>query len=365
MFYIRFGREIRVNGNLVDADSIPTVEIIRVLDNLVVVSQTSVGVVHDGTGKYHYDFSAGDSGQYYRAVWRFVVGGVQVTASSDQLFGKLPLCGIGVEDYRNVTGDVASSDVEVEAAIAACLEFVKSRYGLSVCRQERFEKRSGSGVSEVLALKLLTRPVIRLIGVYGGVDPIVSVKDVDGNPVSVSVSADRVDIARHVNGLVESMSLKRSAYATLSDLKSAVELSGWADFGIDDGYDGLSPMRIHEGHVFSGDGGSCRVSCYAGSVDGVRLDSERGLLVGGFWGPNREVLVHYESGFDIVPAGLVAGVSRLSQKLKEHASRVGIKSERLGDYSVSFSDAWSSGDILGDPSVLASLYLGDYVDVGW
>lgn len=72
---ILFKRSVKVDGVLTNADSTPTIKIIRLDTNAVVVNTTSTGVTNPSTGMYEYLLEDAESGVTYRATWTFIVDG--------------------------------------------------------------------------------------------------------------------------------------------------------------------------------------------------------------------------------------------------------------------------------------------------
>lgn len=78
-----FQRQIIVASVATNADSTPTISIIRTDTSATVVATTSAGVTNPATGQYSYSLSSPVVGVTYRATWTFIISGQTVVASSD------------------------------------------------------------------------------------------------------------------------------------------------------------------------------------------------------------------------------------------------------------------------------------------
>lgn len=83
MSALLFQRQIKVANVATNADSTPTIAIIRLDTNATVVATTTTGVTNPATGQYSYMLSSPVAGVTYRATWTFIINGQTVTASSD------------------------------------------------------------------------------------------------------------------------------------------------------------------------------------------------------------------------------------------------------------------------------------------
>lgn len=81
---IQFTRTIRVSNVLTDADSMPTISIVRLDTAATVIATTTTGVTNPSTGRYSYTLAAPVPGVNYRATWTFLLDGNTVSSSSDQ-----------------------------------------------------------------------------------------------------------------------------------------------------------------------------------------------------------------------------------------------------------------------------------------
>lgn len=82
-----FTRAIRDEDDaLIDADSTPTIGVIRT-DTSAVIAAPSTAMTHDSTGRYSYTIASPVAGVTYRATYSIIVGGRTITSSSDKTYG--------------------------------------------------------------------------------------------------------------------------------------------------------------------------------------------------------------------------------------------------------------------------------------
>lgn len=83
MSSITFNRSVKVSGVLTNADSVPTIQIVRLDTSAVVVATTSTGVTNPSTGNYTYTLTPVVDGVTYRSTWTFIVSGQTITTQKD------------------------------------------------------------------------------------------------------------------------------------------------------------------------------------------------------------------------------------------------------------------------------------------
>jgi len=110
-----FNRTIRVSGTLTNADSAPTITIVRLDTMATVVATTSTGITNPTTGAYSYTLSSVVAGVQYQATWVFVINGQ--TTSSPQIKTASVATGYyasqsDVENLGGITNVATYSDLE-------------------------------------------------------------------------------------------------------------------------------------------------------------------------------------------------------------------------------------------------------------
>lgn len=127
MSAILFQRTVRVSGVLTDADSTPTISIVRLDSGATVLATTSTGITNPSTGRYAYELSDPVDGVRYKATWTMIVNGQTVTSSSETTAGSSDTPATGADaivaasfEPRRVSGDSGSVEMpSIQDQIAA------------------------------------------------------------------------------------------------------------------------------------------------------------------------------------------------------------------------------------------------------
>ena len=118
MSEIIFNRSITVNGVPTNADTTPTIKIVRTDNAQTIVNTTSTGITNPSDGSYSYTLSDVVDGITYRATWTYIISGQTIVASSDAASSEFPILWTDIKYWLRLDGTSEQSQLLSLAADA-------------------------------------------------------------------------------------------------------------------------------------------------------------------------------------------------------------------------------------------------------
>ncbi|GIW77998.1 MAG: hypothetical protein KatS3mg104_3061 [Phycisphaerae bacterium] len=357
---ITFERELKVDGVLTNADTTPTIRIVRVLSDgteVEIVSETSTGVNNPSVGVYTYVFSATAHGATYRATWKLQVGGSEISTSSEKRYLSASDL-VSLDDVKSSLGITGTSQDEmlrllISAASEVINHYTDYRFSSSTHDEQYFNWASYDNQQVMLRNK----PVQMIIRMATDPRSVVSIKHDSGMPVVVNLSSGSLTLRSYVNGVVQEVSSPLSAFNTVLDISNWINGIGSFRSSLlvnGDFPAGFLPTQL--GVVSS-------IFAYVKFLPAAVENPEKGVVR--YWTDRISRGLHaiYVAGEDEPPADVKLATILFVKYLMDKKDHSGVlESEKIGDYSYKLHDLGDRDEFL--PEGVYTL-LKPYLNVGW